>query len=149
MCSGPCPTVDLAQPENRPSLSQCGKLPRPPSRILRCEVWAHANMSMEIMNHSIWWEAEASLRKIPAFSIAVTTKLKAFCVFPRQMAYVGALLTREQLLKWVLSDSESSAGNGPGGNYSLKDGLIYLPELHSHIKGACVEEAMRSAPHVK
>ena len=37
-------------------------------------------------------------------------------------------------------------GDGPGGNFSLKDGLIYFPELHSHIKGACVARSNVLSP---
>lgn len=91
-CSGLC-LMDLVWPESWPSLSQYGKLSH--RKILWCEVWAHADMPIGIMNRSIWWKAEASLRTICAFSIVLTTKLKAFCVSEAN----GALLNSKAISK--------------------------------------------------
>lgn len=69
-------------------------------------------------------------------SIAVTTKLNTVCVSPRHMACIGASLNSRATSKVSPLRLRISAGRWTWGNYSLKNGLIYLPELHSHIKGA-------------
>lgn len=100
-----CASPDLAWTESWPSLSQYRKLSH--RRILWCEGWAHTDIPLGIMNHSIWWKAEASLKTICAFSIVVTTKLKALCESWKQIELYE---TVKQFLEWVFAGSEASAG---------------------------------------
>ena len=90
-CSRLSLSVDVAWPASGAFTDSTWETP--PRRMVWCEVWAHTHMSVGIMNCRIWWEAEASLRTVPAFSIVVTTKLKAFSVSQRQMACIRASLT--------------------------------------------------------
>ena len=91
MCSSLSLSVDVARPASSAFTDLMWETP--PRRMVWCEVWAHTDMSVGIMNCRIWWEAEASLTTVPASSIVEPTKLKAFCVSQRQMAYIRASLT--------------------------------------------------------